>query len=84
MIEKCKTCNGELSFDRIAECKRCRICHPVESPPMPSISLSLAGLEYCDTEEKRQARIEEFARNHGWNPEQYVREENLRRYGDTG
>jgi len=45
--------------------------------------MSLIGLEYCDTEAERIARIDEAARNMGWNPEKYISEENLRRYGKT-
>ena len=81
MIEKCTLCTGELSFDKISNCKRCRVCHPIEPLPKPPISFSLIGLEYCDTDEERATRIEEVARESGWNPEEYVREENLRRYG---
>lgn len=79
--EKCITCNGKLSFDRVSKCKICRVCHPIKPPPKPPISLSLIGLEYYDTQEEREARIEECARAKGWNPEEYIREENLRRYG---
>ena len=81
MNEKCRTCGGKLSFDKVSNCKRCRVCHPIEPLPKPPISLSLIGLEYCNTQEERESRIEECARKEGWNPEKYIREENLRRYG---
>jgi len=81
--EKCITCNGDLSFDRVSNCQVCRICHPIKPPLKPPISMSLIGLEYCDTEAERIARIDEAARNMGWNPEKYISEENLRRYGKT-
>jgi reverse gyrase len=80
--EKCVTCNGELSFDRIAKCKVCRACHPVKPLPMPPVSFSMIGLEYCDTEKERTKRIEEVARANGWNPEKHIHEENIRRFGN--
>ena len=81
MTRKCITCNGELSFNRISKCLVCRTCHPVKANPIPQLSLSLLGLEYCDTKEKRDSRIDEAARKQGWNPEKYIKDENRRRFG---
>lgn len=81
MIEKCRTCNGDLSFDKISKCKRCRVCHPIEPPTRPEISLSLINLEYCETRHEREVRIDDVAKRMGWNPEKYIENENQRRYG---
>lgn len=35
---------------------------------MPHISVSLMGLEYCDTQQEQQERINEVMLNAGWEP----------------
>lgn len=84
MTEKCKTCDGNLSFDSVSKCWICRKCNPILPPPKPQLSYSLIGLEYCNTPLERTRLIEKCARKKGWNPEKHIKDENLRRFGDTG
>ena len=79
--KKCVTCNGEPAFDKVSNCYVCRKCHPIKAPPMPELSYSLIGLEYCDTKEQAKSLLDKEARKKGWNPEKYICDENVRRFG---
>lgn len=79
-MDKCVYCNKEVSYDRHAKTNVCRTCSPIRVPDVPSVSWSLHDpLDIGDTYHR-----ESVYRRMGWTPEEYIKAENQKRFGDDG